>query len=213
MKLYEIVSNINSSDDIAESKFLQHISALLETNSSTVDYVNILKKYFPVTSDDATEASKEIIDYLVMRYRTGRASSMTNMVANNILALINKYHVKLDPQYRATLEKMTGLEPRANQGKLQRAAEDSIREGMYRPARYRVTMKDGTVKVIDWQYDEGLGQYFIDTYGEEPAKIERIKNIAGEPGGKTQDPQAQSSERADAARTAMSRAQASYERP
>jgi hypothetical protein len=74
-------------------------------------------------------------------------------------------------------------------------------------------MKDGTVKVIDWSYDEGLGQYFIDTYGEEPAKIERIKNIAGEPGGKTQDPQAQSSERADAARTAMSRAQASYERP
>jgi hypothetical protein len=88
-----------------------------------------------------------------------------------------------------------------------------LREGMYRPARYRVTMKDGTVKVIDWSYDEGLGQYFIDTYGEEPAKIERIKNIAGEPGGKTQDPQAQSSERADAARTAMSRAQASYERP
>ena len=88
-----------------------------------------------------------------------------------------------------------------------------LSEGMYRPARYRVTMKDGTVKVIDWQYDEGLGQYFIDTYGEEPAKIERIKNIAGEPGGRTQDPEAQSSERADAGRTAMSRAQASYERP
>ena len=41
-----------------------------------------------------------------------------------------------------------------------------IAEGMYRPARYRVTMKDGTVKVIDWSYDEGLGQNFIDTYGE-----------------------------------------------
>jgi len=88
-----------------------------------------------------------------------------------------------------------------------------IAEGMYRPARYRVTMKDGTVKVIDWSYDEGLGQYFIDTYGEEPAKIERIKNIAGQPGGITQDPEARGREQADAARTAMSRAQASYERP
>lgn len=88
-----------------------------------------------------------------------------------------------------------------------------IAEGMYRPARYRVTMRDGTVKIIDWLYDEGLGQYFIDTYGEEPAKIERVKNITAEPGGRTQDPEAQGREQADAARTAMSRAQASYERP
>lgn len=88
-----------------------------------------------------------------------------------------------------------------------------ITESMYRPARYRVTMKDGTVKIINWMYDEGLGQYFIDTYGEEPAKIERIKTITAEPGGTTQDPEARSREKADAASTAMSRAQASYERP
>lgn len=53
----------------------------------------------------------------------------------------------------------------------------NLKEGMYNPARYRVTMKDGTVKIIDWMYDEGLGQYFIDTYGQEPADIERIKKI------------------------------------
>lgn len=88
-----------------------------------------------------------------------------------------------------------------------------ITEGMFRPARYRVTMRDGTVKVIDWQYDEGLGQYFIDTYGEEPAKIERVTAIKGEPGGMTQDPEVRNREKADAARTAMSRAQDSYERP
>ena len=204
MKFNEIVGGINSPADIAESKFLRSALTLLESDSRPVEYVNILKKYFPVTSDDATEASREIIDYLVMRYRTGRASSMTNMVANNILALINKHHVKLDPQYRATLEKITGLDFRADR---------RVAESMFRPARYRVTMKDGRVKVIDWQYDEGLGQYFIDTYGEEPAKIERIKNIAGEPGGSTRDAEARGQEQADAARTAMSRAQASYERP
>lgn len=90
---------------------------------------------------------------------------------------------------------------------------DIISESMYRPARYKVTMKDGTVKYIDWMYDEGLGQYFIDTYGEEPANIERVKNLSGaEPGGLTRDPEATAQEKSDAERAAMTRAQSSYER-
>lgn len=88
-----------------------------------------------------------------------------------------------------------------------------INESMYRPARYKVTMKDGTVKYIDWMYDEGLGQYFIDTYGEEPARIERVKNISDtEPGGLARDPEATAREKSDAERAAMIRAQSSYER-
>lgn len=91
--------------------------------------------------------------------------------------------------------------------------ERSMAEGMFNPARYRVTMPDGKVHMIDWKYDEGLGQYFIDTYGQEPAKIERVKNIKGATaGGATRDAEANKQERADAERAAFDRAQASYER-